>query len=467
MSSCFIFHKKDEKKFSHIFLIIVDTLRADHLGCYDYIRNTSPFIDSLAKKGVLFERAYSQSASTCPSHASIFTGLYPLQHRVLANHYVLDDSYTTIAEVLRNDGYKTAAFTSTDRHFHKSNINQGFEFYEQPIDTEKTYGFKYRPASLTINNAIIWLDNFNPKNKLFLWIHVFDPHFPYHPPGKFYKEINNNIEKERFLEYIERFHINTEAFSRRILNPNYEHLNNKEKMYEFITSYDAEIRYADDELKRFYNFVERKGLNKNSLWILTSDHGEGLGQHNWLGHAAMIYQEEIHVPLIFYSEQRFNPKRIKGVVENFDIFSTILDVLNIKIDKKLRKEVKSTSLLKNIRNTQESLNKNYAFSERERSTIENNIIKIWDEREKYSIQDEYFKYIYRSGFEDEFYNLKEDPFEQNNLINSRTVEYNEEKKEIKKKLLRILDELKEYKNLKTKIVDKKTIEKLKSLGYVK
>lgn len=467
ISSCFIFYKKDEIKIDHIFLITVDTLRADHLGCYGYIRNTSPFIDSLAENGVLFTRAYSQSASTCPSHASIFTGFYPLQHRVLANHFILDNSYTTLAEILKKNGYKTSAFTSTDRHFHESNINQGFEFYEEPVDTKKTYGFKYRPARLTINNAIVWLDNFNPKNKLFLWIHVFDPHFPYHPPEKYYKEIDNNLKNEMFLKYLEMFHINIEAFSRKILNPNYEHLNNRKKMYEYITNYDAEIRYADEELKRFYNFAERKGLNKNSLWILTSDHGEGLGQHNWLGHSAMIYQEEIHVPLIFFSEQKFKSKRIEDVIENFDIFSTVLDILKIKLDEKLKKEVKSISLLKKIWSTQENLDKNFAFSERERRTRENDVIKVWDEKEKYSIQDENFKYIYRSDFEDEFYNLKEDPLEQNNLINSSTDKYIEEKKTMKEKLLRILNKLKKHRNLKTKIVDKETIEKLKSLGYIK
>jgi len=106
----FIFFFKEEKiRIDHIFLITIDTLRADHLSCYGYPRKTSSFLDSLAEKGVLFEKAISQSATTCPSHASIFTGLYPFQHRVLSNAYVLDDSYTTLAEILREKGLKVAS----------------------------------------------------------------------------------------------------------------------------------------------------------------------------------------------------------------------------------------------------------------------------------------------------------------------------------------------------------------------
>jgi len=473
VSFCLIFYNKGKSynkgkpEIDHVFFITIDTLRADHLGCYGYVRNTSPFIDSLAKKGVLFENAYSQSPSTCPSHASIFTGLYPSQHRVLANGYVLDDSYTTLAEILRENGLKTAAFASTDRHFHQSNIDQGFEFYEEPLDTEKTYGFKYRPARLTINNAIIWLDNFDPKNKLFLWIHVFDPHYPYHPPREYYKELGNDLKKDIFLQYVERFHIDTEVFNMKVLSSDYEQLSSKEKMYEYITNYDAEIKYVDNELRRFYDFVERKGLNKNSLWIITSDHGEALGQHHWLQHGALIYQEEIHVPLIFFSNQKFNSKRIKEVVENFNIFSTVLDFLQIKIVKELATEINSMSLFKKIWNAQENLEKKFAFSERVRKAKKDPIIKIYEERQKYAIQNKDFKYIYRSDSEDEFYDIREDPFEQNNLTNTTTYKYVEEKKAFQKNLSETLSKLEKYENVKTEMVDKKTIERLKSLGYLK
>jgi len=462
-----VFDSNDKAEIKHIFLITVDTLRADHLGCYGYIRNTSPFIDSLAEKGVLFEKAYSQTASTSPSHASIFTGLYPSQHRVLANGYVLDDSYMTLAEILRENGLKTAAFTSTDRHFRRSNISQGFEFYDEPLDTVKTYGFKYRQAGFTIDNAISWLDNFNPENRLFLWIHLFDPHYPYHPPKEYHERIDNDLKQDVFLKYIENFYIDTEVFNKAHLGPDYKYLNNKEKMYKYITNYDAEIEYADDELKRLYDFAERKGLNKNSLWVITSDHGEALGQHHWRQHGAMIYQEEIQVPLIFFSDRNFTSKRIKDVVENFDIFPTILDFLQIEIDDSLATEINSISLSKKIWNAQESLGKNFAFSQRGRKVKEKPIIEGYDERQKYAIQNEKFKYIYRSDAEDEFYDIRQDPFEQTNLTNTATHKYIEEKKVLGENLVELLTKLDKYDNVKTEMVDKKTIERLKSLGYLK
>lgn len=276
-------------KLDRIYLIIIDTLRADHLGCYGYPRNTSPFIDSLAKEGILFEKAYSQSSSTCPSHASIFTGLYPFQHRVLANGYVLDDSYTTLAEILRDNGFKTAAFASTDRHFRVTNINQGFDFYEDPVGTMELLGRVYRSARLTKKNASIWLNNFDTNQKLFLWLHFFDPHIPYRPPKIHIQEIKESLNRQDFLRYMKNIPTDMEVFENKIY-----------KMYRKIIRYDAEIRYVDEELKHFFSFIDHKGLNKNALWIITSDHGEGLGQHKWYIHGKLLYQEQIHVPLIFY-----------------------------------------------------------------------------------------------------------------------------------------------------------------------
>ena len=314
----------DRLRIRHVFLITIDTLRADHLGCYGYPRNTSGFIDFLAENGVVFNRAYSQSASTGPSHASIFTGLYPYQHKVICNYYLLDDSYVTLAERLCANGIITSAFTSVDKLFSPSKIDQGFAVHGEPPDTIKTYGFKYRPAEYTIDEAVAWLDISDPSEKTFTWVHLFDPHFPYNPPEKYLSEIDSGMNKETFLEYLAQLYIDDETFAQKTLDEEYENLCSSEKMYDYISNYDAEIAYADSELQRFYDFAGKKGFAEDSLWIITGDHGEGLGQHSWLGHAFMIYQEEIHVPLIFFSDKNLQPARIYHVVENFDIFSTVL-----------------------------------------------------------------------------------------------------------------------------------------------
>ena len=440
----------------HIFLITIDTLRADHLGTYGYPRNTSPFIDSLAEKGVLFENAFSQSSTTCPSHASIFTGLYRSQHGLLANHYILPESTTTLAEILKEKGFKTAAFTSTEVHFLSTNLNQGFEFYEEPIDTRETYRIRYRPARLTINNAIIWLDNFNPSKKLFFWVHVYDPHLPYSPPREHIKNLDQN--KKDLLKFLEKYNINPGIF------------NTEDDLYRYITQYDAEIRYVDEELKRLYGFVENKGLNKNSLWIITSDHGEGLGQHNYLNHSKMLYQEQLHVPLIFFfTDSKIKAQRLKNVVENFNIFSTVLDILKIDIENKLKKEIQSVSLWPIIKGSNQNKIKQFAFSEREKYPAKDPFPKnipehqrIWEKGDKYSIQDENYKYILRTHYQDEFYNLKTDPHEKTNLIDENSNHI----RTFKGMILRNLKFFERYADKKERKVDPKVRKKLKSLGYI-
>lgn len=452
-----IYLSKKVKKIDHIFLITIDTLRADHLGAYGYQRNTSPFIDSIAEKGVLFENAFSQSSTTCPSHASIFTGLYPSQHRVLANHYLLSESNRTLAEILKENGFDTTAFTSTDVHFLSTRLDQGFEFYEEPMDAQKTYGIRYRPARLTVNNAMIWLDNFNPARKLFMWIHLYDPHLPYNPPPAYVKNLDR--DKENFFNFIEKYGINLEVFD-----------NNPEKLYQYITQYDAEIKYVDEELQRFYGYVENKGLNKNSLWIITADHGEGLGQHNFLNHAKMVYQEQIHVPLIFlFTDLEIESKRLDHIVENFDIFSTVLDILKIKTEDELMREVQSDSQWPSIRGLKEINTERFAFAERniypEKDPFPPKVPehrRRWEKGDKYSIQDENYKYIFRTHYPDEFYDLKEDPYEKTNLINkSREVE--KMLKGMISKYIRFFDK---YRQQKDQTVDPKVLKKLRSLGYV-
>ncbi len=438
----------------HVYLITIDTLRADHLSCYGYPVKTTPFIDFLAKNGVLFKNAFSQSATTCPSHASIMTGLYPSEHRVLANGYILEDSYTTLAEILKKAGFKTFAFTSTDRHFLASHIDQGFKFYDEPPDTVKTYGYKYRPARLTINKAIMYLNNsIRPEDRLFVWIHLFDPHLPYHPPQKYIEYVKRQLNKASLKDFVKRANVNLEIFQ-----------NSFDNFYEHILSYDSEIRYVDEELKRFFKIMKKRGFFKDSLIIITADHGEGLGQHNWLQHAKQIYQEEIHVPLIFYfSDIRMKRKVFSEYVENFDIFSSVLDFLNINIDKKLKKAISSVSL-KNLVLFNKKINKP-VFVERQfyKKREENKQAPLWKIEYERGIRvaliKEGFKYIYASDYPDEFYNLKRDSFELNNILFQRK-EYSLRFKKL------IMRKLSKFKNKRIKKVDKDVFRKLRSLGYV-
>ena len=232
----FVFRGKSEQ-ISRVVIITIDTLRADHLGSYGYKLNTSPFLDSIAKQGISFKNTFAATASTVPSHASLFTSLHPLQHGVLKNGHKLADDFLTMAEIFQEIGYKTAGITSTDRHFFVSNLHQGFSYYNEPtnlicfkltklsfrklnengvpnkileklqllkkkafpdkftflktiekqIGEEQTFKFqeslikyaefdmRYRSAQETIDVAINWLETIQPTEKFFLWIHLFDP----------------------------------------------------------------------------------------------------------------------------------------------------------------------------------------------------------------------------------------------------------------------------------------------------
>lgn len=458
--SLFFFYKQPQQR-NFVILITIDTLRADHLGCYGYMRNTSPFIDSLAKKGVLFENAVSQSATTCSSHASLFTGLYPSQHRVLANGYELDISHTTLAEILAQNGYATAAFTSTDRHFLRSNLNQGFAHYNEPRDTNQTYQLHYRPAVNTIDEACEWLEGFDARENLFLWVHLFDPHAPYRRPEKQYQELVNTDDREAFDLYLDQIGVNRQIFE-----------SEGQSAYDYITTYDAEIAYVDEQLQRLYSLVEAKGMQGEAKWIVTADHGESLGQHNWLGHATQLYQEDIHVPLLFVDggRQSDTGRRVGDVVENFDIFPTVLDWLGIRLEMDKKREIQAESLFPFLMG-QGSIIRQYAFSERQIYTKKPAYPPgtpfwgiHWEDGDKYAIINQHWKYIHKTKAEGELYNLTGDPFE----LDSRISERDEvsEYAGLFYKMGLILNRFKQYSQKKSKLVDEKTLDKLKSLGYL-
>ncbi len=162
-----------------IVLVTIDTLRADHLGCYGYTRTTSPFIDVLAFQGVLFELGFAASSTTVPSHASLLTGLYPSQHGVRRNGHKLPETAPLLTEALAEHGYETAGFVSTNGHFAASGIDRGFSHFDEPGQGGSAKAA--RSAERTVAFAGDWLRARRSAAPLFLWVHVFDPHSPYRP----------------------------------------------------------------------------------------------------------------------------------------------------------------------------------------------------------------------------------------------------------------------------------------------
>jgi arylsulfatase A-like enzyme len=452
-----------------IVMVTIDTLRADHLGCYGYPRNISPFVDWMAEQGVLFENAIAPSATTAPSHASMFTGLYPLQHGVRMNGHRLDNTVPTLAEFLGANGYETAAFVSTRAHFGPGGLDRGFTFFQDPERGVNN-------ASKTVQAAKVWLNEWSGRKPLFLWVHLYDPHTPYESehalPAATPEEADEHV---RFL--LEELRVDYGFFD-----------SNRELLLLVNDAYDREVLAADRSIRDLYEYVAQRAFAEETLWIVASDHGEGLGSHNWLGHSKHIYNEQIRVPLIVHSSSgSLSAKRISGIVELVDLMPTIAELAAAEpLPEDRRRPGRSlVSLLKGNGITGEE---RFAFSQRREfapdteeqiaemvekrmkgqnsaldAMIRDMLLNCFESGDKYSLQNSRFKYILRSDFADEFYDLRSDPYETSNLIGTGL----EEEELMRASLEAIVATYKQQSSGSALDVDDEAMERLKALGYVK
>jgi arylsulfatase len=297
----------------NIFLITIDALRADHLGCYGYARNTSPNIDKLAKEGVVFSQCFAESCGTSYSFPTILTGKYlAVDEKYVFLNNILDQKFTTVAEYLRSAGYYTAAFLNNGNLKEGKGFEQGFDFYFLAKDAQD------------INKRVLdFMGSRRNGKPLFIWIHYLDPHAPYssipegclenfmHDQlyGKSDKvlELNPTLDSNLFtsMGYIPRI-----TFQEGHYNLNY-----------YIACYDCEIRHTD-----FYVGELLKNMKDGNFIILSADHGESLGEHDhYFTHEESIYDAALHIPLIIKDSRSFKGgKRVSTVASSVDILPTIL-----------------------------------------------------------------------------------------------------------------------------------------------
>jgi len=304
ISLCY-FLSPQTPEISHVLLISIDTCRADHLGCYGYPLNTTPHIDAIAKKGIVFENAFSPQPFTLPAHCSMLTGTIPPFHGVLDNSdYKLSEDNTTLAQLLKRKGFSTAGFVSSfvlDACF---GLNKGFDLYDDDFaDTSNTMGINQCTGDEISQEAIEWLDTHKHENN-FMFLHYYDPHFTYAPPEPFASKFKNV--------------------------PRPEHMSLPFKQV-FLDGYTNEIAYTDHCIGQVINKLKQLGLYDSTLIIITSDHGEMLGQHGEASHGYFIYQPAIKVPLIVKTPGRTKSLRITHSVGIADIVPTVCALLNIEI----------------------------------------------------------------------------------------------------------------------------------------
>lgn len=355
----------------HILLISLDALRADHLGCYGYSRPTSPAMDSLAAEGVLFSRAQAPRGQTWPSLTSLLTGYYPLEHGVRDNSIHPGDQLQMLPEYLRASGFRTAAFLANFGDAIRSKETIGLDHLARS-DVSSTTPQNLWDDNMT-DKAVSWITE-NRDRPTFTWVHLMNPHRPYDPPAadrelllqddeydgwlddrvslsdmnKGIREGRIPVSEEQFDEFVHsRYYMPWLAVDYLELMQKQDwHLTidqlldlivlqrvdlSAEDLAFIISRYDAEVRSADRCVSRLLETVEKLGLQKDTLVILTSDHGDELYDHNhYFFHSSSIYQGVLHVPLVLRWPGRIEPATtVDSLVQLIDLLPTILEAAGL------------------------------------------------------------------------------------------------------------------------------------------
>ena len=293
-----------------VLLVVVDTLRADHVGNYGYGRDTTPNIDAVAAEGAAFEVAYAPMGTTTPSHAALFTSQEPLDLGLVRNGLALAEDAVTLAEILQRNGYRTAAFVSSYPVSRRFGMDQGFGHFDDEfsVATSRVRDARWerlrveggfdRDARATVDAALAWLRAESPPPPLFLWVHLFDPHGPHQRPQQF---------EDEFLQ---------PGMSRQ---------------EQIIARYDANVRYADEAIGRLVEYFAEFRAWDNTFVGIVSDQGEGLFDHGWQFHNRTTYEEEVRVPFILRWPGRIDgPARLAQPVHLVDLLPTVVSALGLE-----------------------------------------------------------------------------------------------------------------------------------------
>jgi arylsulfatase A-like enzyme len=411
----------------NVVMIVIDTLRADHLPFYGYDKNTAPFLSKLAKDSVVFENTFAVTSWTAPSTASIFTSLYPFQHGVVTGYFAskgfklelnrIPDKVTTIPELMKANGYKTYGLTNNINIGKAIGFDRGFDYFVR---------FFYKDEPKMNRKLAAWSRNIKKQKKYFLYLHYNDPHSPYHQREPWYEK------KEKYKA-------------------------------DMISRYDSEINYVDEKIRKMYELF---GWDKNTLIIIVSDHGEELWDRGKLGHGYSLYTEVVKVPFIMYfpPEQRVR-KRFKTVTSNIDVMPTLRGFLRFEPN-----PVESGRNLMPLIKGKEKQDKNrdlfghliLRYRDKEKKTLKKAVFK--------SVLSTGWQYIFRYNdvtnyiFKRELFNLAADPAGSENLY--------EKNKTVAGRMLHLLGifekNCKRFSSRSRKMdLDKEKMEELRTLGYVK
>jgi arylsulfatase A-like enzyme len=395
----------------NVVVIAVDTLRADHLSCNGYFRETDPTIAAIAEDGVTFEEYYGSGVATGPAFTSLVTGLKPI-HTVyydtpwnVPNGPQLDDNIPTMAEIFQTNGYRTAAVDNlVNFRTHMKQFVRGYEYHMNA--TRSPDWIHHHVTADTVNEYVLpWLDH-HAREPFFLFVHYWDPHLPYNQPDS-YRDVWSHDPGDRA------------DLDVRWAGAGYEYVpgwGTVDGMVEgtdgdsdnSIDVYDGEIRYVDDRIGDVYDRLAEHGLLEDTVLAVLGDHGEQLGQHGMWGHGG-LYEEVTHVPLVLRGPGLPAGESVRGFTEHADLLPTLLDLAGIETGPTFGGDARHT--------TPDGMDGRSLAELDGRSPRERVILETHTAR---AIRTAEWKYIrdFRSGAE-ELYHVAADPMERHDLAGER------------------------------------------------
>jgi arylsulfatase len=313
-----------------VILLLVDALRADHLGCYGYERNTSPFIDKIARQGTVFKNALACASFTMPSHKAIFTSVYDSG----GNLEKLNPCIETTAEILSKAGIATAAFMSNAVTARQSGLHKGFSFFDEGFErNESIRGEKGRTADAAIGSAAKWIESNAGKN-FFCFVQVVDTHGPYTPPAQFIEMFKDELLEKQNKKTLQ---ISPNDLGHKSI-PKYQAIAREKGFGQYVARYDAAIRFVDSAVERLWQKLVQLGIAEKTAFIITSDHGESMGEHNWFFcHGIDLHEESIKVPLILNIPGK-KAHAIEQQASHLDIAPTILHLFGLPKGRQMQGE---------------------------------------------------------------------------------------------------------------------------------
>lgn len=457
----------------HILFVILDTLRRDRLSAYGHDRTTSPHLDQFAAESTLFERAVAPAQWTIPAHASMFTGVYPSQHRVTQSSSRLSDDQPVLAELLRGAGYHTIAFCNNPLvGVLENGLQRGFDAFHnyasavpsRPFDFRKPwlrreFSRRFRPYARRIANQFarsdwlfrvslqpaltpVWTKFINFKGNtanaisdaieywdlhqqderpLFAFVNLMGAHLPYHPPQDVLERLAPELKNDRrAYTFMNQFNADGAAWA----SPPEPPLEDWQQ-HTLHAFYDAEIAFQDEQLGRLLSHLNATGALENTIVVIAADHGEGHGEHNLFGHGFNVHQELVHVPLIMRASQ-MHASRVTENVSTRRLFHSLLDLAGVQPpDDALRADVSALSLASDGRRS--PADSDVAFSE---AFPVNTFMHVLEHRNPSVIERMRLRQVRRAVYSGDhkliladttpeaLYKLTDDPFETRDILTS-------------------------------------------------